>query len=657
MNDSKSIKKTAAGTEQRISGQQLSKNNCGCSCCCHNDHDHKGADNDVRHQRTITILRLAIGAGLLIAALLLHADWLKLALYIVSLLVCGGPVFLQAGRNIIHGRIFDENLLMTIAAMGAFAIGEYPEGSAVMLFYQVGELFEDRAVDNSRRAIAALTDIRPDHAELLQADGQTTLQVDPEEVQVGQLIMVRPGQRVPLDCLVRQGSSLLDSSALTGESLPQPVEEGQELLSGCINLTSPLIAEVSKPYKESTASRILELVENAVGRKSHAEAFISKFARVYTPVVVGLAVLLAVLPPLLLQQPFSSWLHRALVFLVVSCPCALVISVPLSFYAGLGAASRHGILIKGSNYLEALSHLDTLVYDKTGTLTIGKPQVKDVLPAEGYSREEILLLAAAVESCSDHPLAKALQRAAAGQKLPQVQGIRELAGRGLRAQLAEKQIIVGNSRLMAENGVDFPEIEAAGAISYLAINNTYAGCIIFSDQTKEGAAQAIAALRSLGIRKQIMLSGDNPGAAAAVAEELGLDSYYASLLPGDKVTKLEEILAEPGGGKLAFVGDGINDAPVLARADIGIAMGALGSDAAIEAADIVLMEDRLGSLPQAVLLSRRTMKLVRENIIFSLGVKLAVLILSVCGIANLWLAVIADVGVAILAILNALRQK
>ena len=334
-----------------------------------------------------------------------------------------------------------------------------------------------------------------------------------------------------------------------------------------------------------------------------------------------------------------------------------MISVPLSFYAGLGAASRHGILIKGSNYLEALSHLDTLVYDKTGTLTIGKPQVKDVLPGEGYSREEILLLAAAVESCSDHPLAKALQRAVAGQKLPQVQGIRELAGRGLRAQLAEKQIIVGNSRLMAENGVDFPEIEAAGAISYLAINNTYAGCIIFSDQIKEGAAQAIAALRSLGIRKQIMLSGDNPGAAAAVAEELGLDSYYASLLPGDKVTKLEEILAEPGGGKLAFVGDGINDAPVLARADIGIAMGALGSDAAIEAADIVLMEDRLGSLPEAVLLSRRTMKLVRENIIFSLGVKLAVLILSVCGIANLWLAVIADVGVAILAILNALRQK
>lgn len=657
MNDSESIKKTAAGTEQRVSGQQLSKNNCGCSCCCHNDHDHKGADNDERRQRTITILRLAIGAGLLLAALLIHADWLKLALYIGSLLVCGGPVFLHAGRNIIHGRIFDENLLMTIAAMGAFAIGEYPEGAAVMLFYQVGELFEDRAVDNSRRAIAALTDIRPDHAELLQADGQTTLQVAPEEVQVGQLIMVRPGQRVPLDCLVRQGSSLLDSSALTGESLPQPVEEGQELLSGCINLTSPLIAEVSKPYKESTASRILELVENAAGRKSHAEAFISKFARVYTPVVVGLAVLLAVLPPLLLQQPFSSWLHRALVFLVVSCPCALVISVPLSFYAGLGAASRHGILIKGSNYLEALSHLDTLVYDKTGTLTIGKPQVKDVLPGEGYSREEILLLAAAVESCSDHPLAKALQRAVAGQKLPQVQGIRELAGRGLRAQLAEKQIIVGNSRLMAENGIAFPETEAAGAISYLAINNTYAGCIIFSDQIKEGAAQAIAALRSQGIRKQIMLSGDNPGAAAAVAEELGLDSYYASLLPGDKVTKLEEILAETGGGKLAFVGDGINDAPVLARADIGIAMGALGSDAAIEAADIVLMEDRLGSLPEAVLLSRRTMKLVRENIIFSLGVKLAVLILSVCGIANLWLAVIADVGVAILAILNALRQK
>ena len=606
-----------------------------------------------------TLFRILAGAVLFAAAVALSktlpalAGWWALPVYLVPYLVVGGDVLLRAGRNIAHGQIFDENFLMAIATVGSLCIGDFPEAIAVMLFYQVGEWFQSYAVGRSRQSIAALMDIRPDYANVEGPDGLT--RVDPEEVAVGDVIVVKPGERVPLDGEVLEGRSLLDTSALTGESVPRQAAAGDTVISGCINQTGLLRVRVSRPYGESTVAKILELTENAGSKKAKAENFITKFARWYTPVVVIGAALLAVLPPLILGGGFAEWLHRALIFLVISCPCALVISIPLSFFGGIGGASRQGILIKGGNYLEALAKTGTVVFDKTGTLTRGSFRVTECHPV-GMEEARLLELAALAESYSDHPISLSLKRAVDKPIDPaRVTGAEEIAGRGVRAVVDGRAVAAGNARLMAELGAAYETGDIPGTAVHVAVASAathaaasdwvYAGYLVISDEIK-----------ALGVRKTVMLTGDAPAAAGRVAAALGLDETHAGLLPDGKVAKVEELLAHPAEtGVLAFVGDGINDAPVLSRADVGIAMGGLGSDAAIEAADVVLMDDQPSKIAAAIRLSRRTLRIVRQNIVFALGVKLLFLALGAFGLANMWEAVFADVGVSVIAILNATR--
>lgn len=597
------------------------------------------------------LLRILLAAALtLIAALLpLEGGW-RLAAFAIPYLAAGWDVLWDAARNIAHGQLFDEQFLMGIATLGAFAVGEYPEAAGVMIFYQVGELFQSIAVGRSRRSIAALMDIRPDYAVVLR-EGEA-LRLSPEEVRAGELILVRPGEKIPLDGEITKGRSSVDAAALTGESLPVDRAEGDQVISGSVNLSGPLEIRVSGSYAESTVARILELVENASEKKARAENFITRFARVYTPCVVAAAALLALVPPLLFQGSWGVWINRALIFLMVSCPCALVVSVPLSFFGGIGGASRQGILIKGAGFMETLAGVKTLVFDKTGTLTQGVFAVEAVHP-EAVSEEELLDIAAAAERYSAHPVAESIIQARGGDiDKSRLGAVEELAGLGLRAELDGRQCFVGNGALMDRVGAVWQECELAGTVVHVAVDGRYMGHIVISDQVKPEAAQALAELKKLGVRSTVMLSGDREQVARAVGERLGLDRVYGGLLPEMKVEKVEALLPE---GTLAFVGDGVNDAPVLARADVGIAMGAMGSDAAIESADIVLMDDRLMKLPLAVKISRRTMAIVRQNIALALGVKAVILALGALGYAGMWAAIFGDVGVMVIAVLNAMR--
>ncbi len=582
--------------------------------------------------------------------------------YLVPYLIAGHDVLARAARNITTGEVFDENLLMTIATIGAFAMVLFPdadpsmaEGTAVMLFYQVGELFQSYAVGKSRKSIASMMDIAPDYANVEQ--NGNLVEVDPSEVQVGSTIVVKPGERVPIDGIVIEGDSQVDTAALTGESVPRHIGVGQEIISGCVNMTGLLKVQTTKPFGESTVSRILELVENASEKKARTENFITRFARYYTPIVTIGAVILAIVPPLFGLGAWSDWILRGLTFLVVSCPCALVISVPLSFFGGIGGASKLGVLVKGSNYLEVLSKVDTVVFDKTGTLTNGTFDVVAVHPEENITTEHLLDVAAHAESYSDHPIAASVKRAATCEiDALRVNNAHEESGHGIVADVDSKQVLVGNDKLLKEHGIPCEACEVTGTILHVAIDGVYAGHIVISDVIKSDAQEAIAALHAQGVAKTVMLTGDRTAVAADVATKLGIDEYHAELLPEDKVSQVERLLSQEGEkANLAFVGDGINDAPVLTRADVGIAMGAMGSDAAIEAADVVLMDDKPSNIARAVRLARRTMRIVWQNIIFALGVKFLVLILAALGIANMWLAVFADVGVAILAILNAMR--
>ena len=605
------------------------------------------------------LARIIISAVLLLAAVLVpyEGTW-RFALFLPAYFVIGWDVLWKAIRNIAAGQVFDESFLMAVATLGAFATGffgegEYPEAVFVMLFYQVGELFQGYAVGKSRKSIAQLMDIRPDYANIM-VEGELT-QVDPEEVAVGDAIVVKPGEKIPLDGVVLEGSSTLDTSALTGESMPRTVGVGESVTSGCLNLSGLLTVQVEKAFEESTVSKILELVENSSSKKARVENFITRFARIYTPAVVLCAVVLAILPPLVFHGQWADWVHRALMFLVVSCPCALVVSVPLSFFGGIGGASRAGILVKGGSYLELLSKAETVVFDKTGTLTRGAFSVAHTEP-RGCTEQELLELTALAESYSDHPISKSIRDAAGKVDTAKVSGVKELSGRGVQAVVDGKTVSAGNDKLMAEIGVIPETVNAPGTVVHVAADGRYLGYILVADQLKPDAKEALAALKSHGVRKTVMLTGDNEETAGAVAGELGLDAFYAKLLPADKVERVETLLNETGGtGKLIFVGDGINDAPVLSRADVGIAMGALGSDAAIEAADVVLMDDKPSKIAQAMEISRRTLRIVRQNIWLALGIKALVLILSVLNISQMWQAVFADVGVLILAVLNASR--
>lgn len=589
-----------------------------------------------------------------------QALYVELACFLVPYLIAGYDVILGAFRSIAKGHGLAENFLMTIATVGAFALVLFPdtdphmaEGAAVMIFFQIGEFFQSYAVDRTRRSIADMMDISPEFANVM-IEGKLE-QVDPFELVPDDEFIVLPGERIPLDGIVQDGTSRIDSSALTGESVPRTVNPGDEVLSGCVNLNGRLIVRATKPFEDSTVSRILELVENAAEKKARTESFITRFARVYTPVVVGIAVILAVIPPLLFGQEWPDWVMRGLTFLVVSCPCALVISVPLSFFGGIGGASRLGVLIKGSNYLETLSETETMVFDKTGTLTSGTFAVTEIRPVEGITREELLQVAALAEAYSTHPIAHSIREALEGTIDPDlVTDVEEIGGRGIRATIDGHSVLVGNGKLLGESNIVFESPKEAGTVLLVSIDGSFAGSVIIADAIKPGAAEALAALKAAGVKKTIMLSGDRSEVAHAVADELGIDEVRAELLPQDKVSAFEQLI-EQGSGKVAFVGDGINDAPVLMRADIGIAMGALGSDAAIEAADIVLMDDDPASIARAMSVSRKTMRIVWQNIIFAIGIKVAVLILAAFGIANMWMAVFADVGVAIIAILNAMR--
>ena len=583
-------------------------------------------------------------------------------LFLVPFIIAGHDVLTKAWSNIRRGQAFDESFLMTVATLGAFAMVFFPdtdphmaEGAAVMLFYQVGEIFQAYAVGKSRKSISDMMDIAPDYANIEGADGALE-QVDPDEVAVGTVIVIKPGERVPIDGVVVEGATQLDTAALTGESVPRHAEVGSEVISGCINMTGLIKVRTTKPFGESTVARVLELVENASEKKAKTENFITRFARVYTPAVTGAAVLLALVGGIA-TGAWSDWILRGLTFLVVSCPCALVISVPLSFFGGIGGASKIGVLIKGSSYLEALSEVDTVVCDKTGTLTKGTFEVVATHPEQGYTADQLLELAAHAEAFSDHPIAVSVREAYQGVLDPKrVTESANEAGHGVIATIDGKKVLVGNDKLLAEAGLDAPSCEVVGTILHVSVDGTYAGHIVIADMLKDDAAQTVADLHAIGVRRVVMLTGDREEVAAAVSKQLGIDEYHAQLLPGDKVDHVERLLSsEDGKHKLAFVGDGINDAPVLTRADVGIAMGAMGSDAAIEAADVVLMDDKPSNIARAMRVSRKTMRIVWQNIIFALGVKLLILMLAALGIANMWLAVFGDVGVAIIAILNAMR--
>ena len=604
------------------------------------------------------LTRIIISGILFILAIIIKVDisFVTPALYISCFLVVGWDVVYKAFRNILRGKVFDENFLMSIATIGAFAIGEYPEAAAVMLFYQVGELFQSYAVSQSRKSIATLMDIRPDYANVKRGD--ILEKVDPDEVKIDDIIVVSAGERIPLDGVVIEGSSMVDTSALTGESVPRSVGVGSEALSGCINVSGVITIKVEKEFGESTVSKILDLVENASSKKSKSENFITKFARVYTPIVVFAALALAIIPPLVIKDAtFSEWVYRALTFLVVSCPCALVISVPLSFFGGIGGASKVGVLVKGSNYLEALAETETVVFDKTGTLTKGVFDVQEICPEPSLSKEELLRLTAFAESYSNHPISLSLRRAFNNEiDKSLISDVEEISGHGVKASISGKEVLAGNMKLMKKYNVPCVENSVIGTVVHVAIDRVYAGYIIIADKVKDDSALAIKKLKESGINKTVMLTGDNKNVGEKVANQLGIDKVYTELLPGDKVEKLEELFNEKTQkGKLAFVGDGINDAPVLARADIGIAMGGLGSDAAIEAADVVIMTDEPSKIATAMKISRKTLKIVKQNIVFALAIKIGVLALSAIGIATMWEAVFADVGVSVIAILNSLR--
>lgn len=604
-----------------------------------------------------TLWRLLIGAAVYAAALVVKSNilWLSPLLFGISFLCIGGDIVYKALRNISQGRVFDENFLMSIATIGAFIIGEYPEGVAVMLFYQVGELFQSYAVDKSRKSIADLMDICPDYANVKIND--EIVRKSPEEVQIGDLIVIKAGEKIPLDGTVIDGNSMIDTSALTGESVPREAKQGDDILSGCININGVLTARVTKIFGESTVSKILDLVENASSKKSNSERFITKFARYYTPVVVIIALLMAVIPPMIFEgATYRDWIYRALSFLVVSCPCALVVSIPLSFFSGLGGASRKGVLIKGSNYLELMAQVETIVFDKTGTLTKGVFKVQHV-ESKLMSPEELLMLTAFAESYSNHPISVSL-RQAYGREIDNsaISSVEEVSGHGVIAQVMGRTVAAGNGKLMASLDISYDTQESVGTVVHIAVDGCYAGYIVITDEVKEDSARAISELKHAGIKQTVMLTGDNKAVADKIAGELGLDKVYSELLPGDKVDKLEELFTQKTGrGKIAFVGDGINDAPVLARADVGVAMGGLGSDAAIEAADIVIMTDEPSRILTAIKISKKTLKIANQNIVLAIGIKILVLLLSAVGIATMWAAVFADVGVTVLAVINSFR--
>lgn len=603
------------------------------------------------------IIKIVIALILFLVALIvpLQSQLINNGLFVISYLIVGLEIVLKAIRNIFKGKVFDENFLMAIATIGAFVIGEYPEAVAVMLFYQIGEAFQDYAVDKSRKSIISLMDIRPDFANI-QRNGKID-KINPEEVNVGDIIVVKPGEKVPLDGIIVKGTSMIDTSALTGESVPKEIKEQDEILSGCINENGVLEVKVTKKFGESTASKILDLVENASSKKSKSENFISKFAKYYTPIVVVTAVLLAIIPPMIFNRAeWIEWIHRALTFLVVSCPCALVISIPLGFFGGIGGASKIGVLVKGSNYLEALSNTEIMVLDKTGTLTEGVFEVQQINPID-ISKEDLIKYATYAESFSNHPIAISLKKAYGKEIVnKEASETQELSGLGVRAVIEGESIFVGNEKLMKENCIDYIKSEEIGTILYIAVNNKFAGTIVISDKIKTDAKETIDKLKKDNIKKIVMLTGDKRKVGENVAKKLGIDEVYTELLPSDKVEKVEELMKNKSeNGNLAFIGDGINDAPVLAISDIGIAMGGLGSDAAIEAADVVLMTDEPSRVVDAIKISKKTMTIVKQNIIFAISIKLIVLILSAIGISNMWQAVFADVGVSILAILNALR--
>ena len=607
------------------------------------------------------LIRIIVAVALLIILSFVPAEgWLQLALYMIPYLVIGYDILKKAVKGIMNRQVFEENFRMAVATVGAIALGDYKEGVAVMLFYQIGELFQSYAVGKSRRNISELMDIRPDYANI-EKDGEV-VQVDPDEVAIGTIILVKPGEKIPIDGIVTEGTSSLNTSALTGESLPRNAKEGDEVISGCINMTGLLKIKTTREFGESTVSKILELVENSSSRKSRSENFISKFARVYTPAVCYGAVALALIPPIVrmvfmgLPADFGTWIYRALTFLVISCPCALVISIPLSFFAGIGGASKEGVLVKGSNYLETLSQTKYVVFDKTGTMTQGVFEVSGIFPA-ALSKEELIEYAACAESYSSHPISKSLQKAY-GKEIDKnrVTEVTEVSGKGVTAKVDGRLVAAGNGRLMDQLGISYTVCDQVGTLVYVAVDGTFAGCIVISDLLKPHAKEAISALKKAGVTRTVMLTGDTKRVADSVAAELGIHEVCSELLPADKVAKVEELLAKKSEKeKLAFVGDGINDAPVLSRADIGIAMGALGSDAAIEAADIVLMDDDPLKIAKAIKISRKCIRIVYENIYFAIGIKVICLILGALGIANMWAAIFADVGVMVIAVLNAIR--
>ncbi len=583
-------------------------------------------------------------------------ELIKDALFIISYLIVGLSILKKAVRNIFRGKVFDENFLMAVATLGAFGVGEFPEAVAVMLFYQIGELFQSYAVDKSRKSISSLMDIRPDYANVLR-DGKEE-KIDPDEVKIGETIVVKPGEKIPLDGTIIEGTTMLDTKALTGESVPVEAKENDEVLSGSINESGKILVKVSKEYGESTVSKILDLVENASSKKSKSENFITKFAKYYTPTVVIIAVILAIVPPFIFKDAsFTEWIYRALSFLVVSCPCALVISIPLSFFGGIGGASKMGILIKGSNYLEALASTEIAVFDKTGTLTKGVFEVQKI-ETNNIGKDELLEIAAYAENYSNHPIAKSIKNAYKKDiDTNRIKNIKEISGHGISVTIDDKNVLIGNEKLMEENKIKYTKSEDVGTILYVAINNEYKGLIIISDEIKEDSKELVKNLKNLGVKKTVMLTGDKKTVGEDVGEKLGLDEVYTELLPDGKVEKVEKLMREKTEkGKLVFVGDGINDSPVLAMSDIGIAMGALGSDAAIEAADVVIMTDEPSKIADAIGLSRKTMKIVKENIVFAIFIKVLVLVLTAVGLSTMWEAVFADVGVSIIAIINALRM-